>query len=40
MLPGAHVTLSLSLASRGNGFTFEYREGLEVLSSGTITRGA
>jgi hypothetical protein len=40
MLPGKHVTLSLRLTGTGNSFRFEYRDGLEVLSSGTIARGA
>jgi acyl-coenzyme A synthetase/AMP-(fatty) acid ligase len=40
MLPGTHVTLSLRLTGTGNSFRFEYRDGLEVLSSGTIARGA
>jgi hypothetical protein len=39
MLPGTRVTLSLRLAGPGS-FRFEYRDGLEVLSSGTITRPA
>jgi 3-hydroxymyristoyl/3-hydroxydecanoyl-(acyl carrier protein) dehydratase len=38
MLPGTHVTLSLRLTGTGNSFRFEYRTGLEVLSSGTIAR--
>jgi 3-hydroxymyristoyl/3-hydroxydecanoyl-(acyl carrier protein) dehydratase len=40
MLPGSRVTLSLRRAGPDNGFRFEYRDGLEVLSSGTIARGA
>jgi len=40
MLPSMRITLSLTRAGPGNGFRFEYRDGLEVLSSGTITRGA
>jgi hypothetical protein len=40
MLPGTRITLSLRLAGPDNCFRFEYRDGIEVLSSGTITRGA
>jgi acyl-coenzyme A synthetase/AMP-(fatty) acid ligase len=40
MLPGTLVTLRLRPAGADNGFTFEYRDGQEVLSSGTIARGA
>jgi len=40
MLPGTRVTLCLRRAGAGSGFSFEYRDGLEVLSSGTIVRGA
>src|SRR5262245_15636418 len=40
MLPSMRITLSLRRAGAGNGFRFEYRDDLEVLSSGTITRGA
>ena len=40
MLPGKHITLSLRLAGPGSCFRFEYRDDLEVLSSGTIARAA
>jgi hypothetical protein len=40
MLPGSRITLSLRRAGPDSGFSFEYRDGLEVLSSGTIARGA
>lgn len=39
-VPGASVTLCLRHAGPGNRFTFEYRGGGEVLSSGTIASGA
>jgi acyl-coenzyme A synthetase/AMP-(fatty) acid ligase len=40
MLPGSRITLSLRRLGADSGFRFEYRDGLEVLSSGTIARGA
>ena len=40
MLPSMRITLSLRHAGPDNCFRFEYRDGLDVLSSGTIARGA
>ncbi len=40
MLPGARVTLSLRRAGPDSRFKFAYSDGLEVLSSGTIAKGA
>ena len=40
MLPSMRITLSLRQAGTDCCFRFEYREGLDVLSSGIIARGA
>jgi hypothetical protein len=40
MLPSMRITLCLRHAGSDNCFRFEYRNGLDVLSSGIIARGA
>jgi len=40
MLPRMRITLCLRHAGQNNCFRFEYRNGLDVLSSGIIARGA
>jgi AMP-binding enzyme/ApeI dehydratase len=40
MLPSMRITLSLRHAGKDTCFRFEYRDGLDVLSSGIIARGA